>query len=161
LETGWAVSPDDCYTLLRGLRTLPLRLQRHGESALQIAQWLEAQPEVKSVLCPALPSSPDHAVWARDYSGISGLFGVILQPAPPRAVEAFLDRLTLFGLGFSWGGYESLAIHCDPQVQRTARPWLGLGPLIRLHIGLEAPGDLIADLRQGLDVFAAACEGEA
>jgi len=160
LETGWAVSPDDCYTMLRGLRTLPLRLQRHGDSALQIARWLETQQEVKAVLCPALPSSPDHAVWARDYSGISGLFGVILQPAPPHAVEAFLDQLTLFGLGFSWGGYESLAIHCDPQVQRTARPWLGLGPLIRLHIGLEAPSDLIADLRQGLDVFAAACEGE-
>jgi cystathionine beta-lyase len=160
LETGWAVSPDDCYTLLRGLRTLPLRLQRHGESALQIARWLETQPEVTSVLCPALSSSPDHALWRRDYSGLCGLFGVMLQPAPPPAVEAFLDRLTLFGLGFSWGGYESLAIHCDPQVQRTARPWLGLGPLIRLHIGLEAPGDLIADLRQGLDVFAAACEGD-
>jgi cystathionine beta-lyase len=160
LETGWAVSPDDCYTLLRGLRTLSLRLQRHGESALQIAQWLETQPEVLSVLCPALPSSPDHAVWARDYSGISGLFGILLQPAPPRAVEAFLDQLALFGLGFSWGGFESLAIHCDPQVQRTASPWLGLGPLVRLHIGLEAPSDLIADLRQGLDVFAAACEGE-
>jgi cystathionine beta-lyase len=161
LESGWAVSPDDCYTLLRGLRTLPLRLQRHGEAALQVAQWLETQPEVKSVLCPALPSSPDHALWARDYTGICGLFGVILQPAPTHAVEAFLDRLTLFGLGFSWGGYESLAIHCDPQIQRTARPWLGLGPLIRLHIGLEAPSDLIADLRQGLDVFAAACEGKA
>jgi cystathionine beta-lyase len=161
LETGWSVSPDDCYMLLRGLRTLPLRLQRHGGSALQVAQWLEAQPEVKSVLCPALTTSPDHAIWLRDYSGICGLFGVILNPAPPRAVEAFLDRLTLFGLGFSWGGFESLAIHCDPQVQRTARPWLGLGPLVRLHIGLEAPGDLIADLRQGLDVFAAACEGEA
>ncbi len=161
LETGWAVSPDDCYTLLRGLRSLPLRLERHGQSAFQIAQWLEAQPEVKSVLCPALPSSPDHALWRRDYTGICGLFGLLLQPAPPRAVEAFLDQLTLFGLGFSWGGFESLAIHCDPQVQRTAKPWLGLGPLIRLHIGLEAPSDLIADLRRGLDVFAAACEGEA
>jgi cystathionine beta-lyase len=161
LETGWAVSPDDCYTMLRGLRTLPLRLRQHGESALIVAQWLETQPEVRRVLCPALPSSEDHAIWKRDYSGVCGLFGVMLQPAPPKAVEAFLDALTLFGLGFSWGGFESLAIHCDPQIQRTARPWLGLGPLVRLHIGLESGEDLIADLRRGLDAFAQACEGEA
>jgi cystathionine beta-lyase len=161
LETGWAVSPDDCYTMLRGLRTLPLRLRQHGESALIVAQWLQTQPEVQRVLCPALPSSEDHAIWKRDYSGVCGLFGVMLQPAPPKAVEAFLDALSLFGLGFSWGGFESLAIHCDPQIQRTAKPWLGLGPLVRLHIGLESPDDLMADLRRGLDAFAQACEGEA
>lgn len=155
-DTGWAVSPDDCYQLLRSLRTLPLRLERHGASALQVARWLETQAEVVDVLCPALAASPDYAIWARDFSGLNGLFGVVLQPAPEAAVHAFLNRLRLFGLGFSWGGFESLAIACDPQIVRTAEPWTMKGPLIRLHVGLEDPDDLIADLRQGLDAFAAA-----
>jgi cystathionine beta-lyase len=153
LNLGWAVSPEDAYQMLRGLRTLPVRLARHGESGLKVAQWLSAQPEVAQVLHPALPGAPDHELWARDYSGACGLFGFVLTPGPPAAVDAFLDALNLFGLGFSWGGFESLAIACDHQLrQRKHRKDYG-GPLMRLHIGLEAPDDLIADLRRGLDAF--------
>lgn len=147
-ELGWAVSADDAYQVLRGLRTLPVRLAQHGAAGLQIARWLETRPEVAEVLHPALPSSPDHALWRRDFSGACGLFGVVLKPCSTTQVNAFLDRLTLFGLGYSWGGFESLAIHCDPQLRRTAEPWRVEGPLIRLHVGLEDPSDLIADLEQ-------------
>ena len=157
-DTGWAVSPDDCYTVLRSLRTLPVRLARHGASALEVAHWLQAQPEVARLLCPALPGCPGHALWARDFSGANGLFGLVLQPGPARAAAAFLDALRVFGLGFSWGGFESLAVSGDPQVRNPARGWKADGALMRLHVGLEAPADLIADLRRGLDAFAAACE---
>jgi cysteine-S-conjugate beta-lyase len=157
-DTGWAVSPDDCYTVLRSLRTLPVRLARHGASAFEVARWLEHQPEVARMLCPALPSSPDHAIWRRDFTGLNGLFGLVLRPSPPAAAAAFLDALRLFGLGFSWGGFESLAVLGDPQVRNPERGWSGDGALIRLHVGMEAPGDLIADLRTGLDAFAAVCE---
>ena len=153
---GTAVSPDDAYQALRGLRTLPNRLAQHGRSGLAIAEWLTLQPEVIEVLHPALPSSPDHDLWARDYSGACGLFSLLLRPAPDAAVNAFLDALNLFGLGFSWGGFESLAISSGDQLQqRRHQPRLA-GPLVRLHIGLEAQEDLIADLRRGLDAFAAA-----
>jgi cystathionine beta-lyase len=158
---GWSVSPDDCYSVLRSLRTLPFRMARHGASALEVATWLEAQPEVARVLCPALPTSPDHAIWRRDYSGICGLFGLNVKPGPTAAIHAFLNALRLFGLGFSWGGFESLAIACDPQIKRTAKPWAASGPLIRLHVGLESPSDLIADLRAGLDAYGALCEEQA
>ncbi|WP_337185295.1 cystathionine beta-lyase [Phenylobacterium sp.] len=151
---GWAVSGEDAYAMLRGLRTLPVRMARHGASGLAVAGWLRDQPEVAQVLHPALPGAPDHDLWARDFSGACGLFGLVMQPAPDAAVDAFLDALRLFGLGFSWGGFESLAISCDPQlsVRRSTRDYGG--PLVRLHVGLEAPGDLIADLRTGLDAFA-------
>ena len=155
-DTGSAVSPDDAYTVLRGLRTLPLRLERHGEAGLEVARWLQARPEVARVLHPALPASPDHALWARDFTGACGLFGVALQPSPPAAVHALLDALQLFGLGFSWGGFESLAVHCDPQLRRTARAADLPGPLLRLHVGLEAPRDLIADLERGLAAWGSA-----
>jgi cystathionine beta-lyase len=158
---GWAVSPDDCYSVLRSLRTLPFRMARHGASALEVASWLETQPEVARVLCPALPSSPDHAIWRRDYSGICGLFGLVLKPGATVATHAFLNALHLFGLGFSWGGFESLAIACDPQIKRTAKPWDAGGPLIRLHVGLECPCDLITDLRTGLDAYGVLCEEQA
>jgi cystathionine beta-lyase len=125
---------------------------RHGQNALKVAAWLQDQSEVLQVLCPALPGAPGHDLWVRDFKGLNGLFGVVLQPGPEAAVEAFIDALTLFGLGFSWGGFESLAIHCDPQLRRG--PDLG-GPLTRLHIGLEDPDDLIADLREALDVYGA------
>ncbi len=157
-DTGWAVSPDDCYTVLRSLRTLPLRLARHGASALQVAGWLATRPEVAQVLCPALPGSPGHVLWARDFSGTNGLFGVVLRPGPAPAADAFLNALQLFRLGFSWGGFESLAVSGDPQVRNLGRGWRAEGALMRLHVGLEAPEDLIADLRRGLDAFAAACE---
>ena len=157
-DAGWAVSPDDCYTVLRSLRSLPLRLERHGATALEVARWLKEQPEVAQVLCPGLPGAPGHELWARDFSGANGLFGLVLRPAPIRAAEAFLDALELFGLGFSWGGFESLAVLGDPQVRNPGRGWRAEGALIRLHIGLETAADLIADLRQGLDAFAAACD---
>jgi cystathionine beta-lyase len=153
---GWAVSGEDAYQVLRGLRTLPVRLARHGESGLTVAAWLKDQPEVAAVYHPALPGAPDHELWARDYKGACGLFGFALRPAPEDAVKGFLDALQIFGLGFSWGGFESLAISCDPQLKvRKFKPKLP-GPLIRLHVGLEDPADLIADLRKGLDVYAAA-----
>lgn len=153
-DTGASVSPDDAFQGLRGLRTLALRLQRHGESGLTVAAWLATQPEIQRVLHPALPADPGYALWRRDFSGAAGLFGAVLKPTSPAKVEAFLNRLELFGLGFSWGGYESLAIHCDPQLRRD-RPGVDLGgPLIRLNVGLEDPQDLIADLRRGLEGIA-------
>lgn len=153
LHLGWAVAPEDAYQMLRGLRTLPVRLARHGQSALQIAHWLKARDEVAAVYHPALPSAPGHELFARDYSGGCGLFTFALKPAPEAAVNAFLDELSLFGLGFSWGGFESLAISCDPQLatRRFKRDYGG--PLIRLHIGLENPEDLIADLARGLAAY--------
>jgi cystathionine beta-lyase len=153
-ELGWAVSPDDAYQMLRGLRTLPLRLERHGAAGIEIARWLREQPEVAAVLHPALPGAPGHDLWARDYSGACGLFSLVLRQASPVAVEAFVDSLSLFGLGFSWGGFESLVIHCDPQLSRRTIPVDLGGPLVRLHVGLESPVDLMADLRRGLDAFA-------
>ena len=155
-EVGWSVSPEDAYLMLRGLRTLPTRLERHGRSGLQVAEWLREQPEVCEVIHPALPGSRGHDLWARDYSGACGLFGFVFQPAPEKAVEVFLDALTLFGLGFSWGGHESLAIHCDPQRRTGAVLGDYGGPLMRLHVGLEDPGDLIEDLKVGLRAFNAA-----
>jgi cystathionine beta-lyase len=156
LHLGWSVSGADAYQALRGLRTLAVRLQRHGESGLAVAAWLARQPEVIQVIHPGLPNSPDHGLWARDYAGACGLFAFVLRPAAETAVNALLDRLQLFGLGFSWGGFESLAISSGDQlVQRRFKTDLA-GPLVRLHIGLEEPDDLIADLRAGLDAFAEA-----
>lgn len=154
-DFGLGVSPDDAYFMLRGLRTLEVRLKRHGDNALKVARWLEDQPEVLQVLCPALPGAPGHALWKRDFKGLNGLFSLVLAPAPEARVEAFIDALQLFGLGFSWGGFESLAIHCDPQLKlRPDKPTFE-GPVVRLHVGLEDPEDLIADLRQALDAYAA------
>ena len=148
-DIGWSVSSDDAYTMLRGLRTLAVRLPRHQESGLTVARWLQQRPEVSRVLHPALPEDPGHALWRRDFTGACGLFGVVLKPARETAVHAFIDALQLFGLGFSWGGYESLAIHCDPQLKSRSLPVQLEGPLLRLHIGLESPADLIADLERG------------
>lgn len=156
LHLGWAVSPDDAYLMLRGLRTLPTRLARQGENGLAVADWLLAQPEVAAVYHPALPRSPDHALWKRDFTGAASLFTFALQPAPEGAVNAFLDALKLFGLGFSWGGFESLAISVDPQLGQRKIKSRYPGPLVRLHIGLEHPADLIDDLRQALDVYSRA-----
>ena len=150
LEIGWAVSPDDAYAMLRGLRTLGTRLDRHGANGIEVAAWLQDQPSVAKVLHPALPGAPRHALWKRDFSGACGLFSIVLTPRPQKAVDAFFDALTLFGLGYSWGGFESLAIPCDPQLtSRSHRIDYG-GPMIRLHVGLESPADLIADLAKAL-----------
>lgn len=147
--TGVCVGPDDIYLSLRGLRTLSVRLARHQESALRIASWLQQRPEVARVLYPALKDDPGHAIWRRDFTGASGLFSVILKPASERAVHAFLNSLRLFGMGYSWGGYESLVILFDCSGYRTATEWRPGGPALRFHIGLEDINDLIADLEQG------------
>ncbi|HEX6865618.1 MAG TPA: cystathionine beta-lyase [Caulobacteraceae bacterium] len=152
-ELGWSVAPEAAYEMLNGLRTLSIRLKQHGKSGIEVAEWLAGQPEVARVIHPALPGDAGHELWKRDYAGACGLFAFVLQPKPVKAVHAFLDALKLFGLGFSWGGFESLAIHCDPQLSRRVfKKDLG-GPLIRLHIGLESPADLIGDLRAGLDAY--------
>lgn len=154
-ETGASVSPDDAAAGLRGLRTLKVRLDRHGSSALDVARWLKGRSEVREVLFPALEGDRFHDLWRRDFSGPSGLFGVVLD-GPPEATAAFLNALKLFGLGFSWGGYESLAVHADPRLRRFGKPLASDGGLVRLNIGLEDPADLIGDLEAGLRAFAAA-----
>jgi cysteine-S-conjugate beta-lyase len=152
---GLCVGPDDIYLALRGLRTMGVRLARHQESALAVARWLAGRPEVLRVLHPGLESDPGHAIWQRDFSGASGLFSVVLKPADEKAVYAFLDKLILFGMGFSWGGYESLAIVFDCTSYRTATKWAPGGPSLRFHIGLEDVADLIADLERGFQALAA------
>ncbi|HZU63853.1 MAG TPA: cystathionine beta-lyase [Novosphingobium sp.] len=155
-DVGWTVSSDDAYLALRGLKTLHTRLARHGASALEVARWLADQPRVAEVLCPALPGARGHALFARDYAGTNGLVTVVLD-GPMAATSAFLDSLALFGLGFSWGGFESLAIPCNDQLaqRQTGARWPQ--PVIRLHVGLEATADLIAELDQALARFEAAC----
>lgn len=145
---GFATSPDDAYLAARGLRTLGARLTQHDRSARQIAEWLETRDEVARVIHPALPSHPQHDLWARDFTGASGLFAFELKQAPKKAIDAMLDGLALFGLGYSWGGFESLLIPTTPQSARTVVPYDG-GPLMRIHVGLEAVDDLIADLDAG------------
>ena len=152
--SGLCVGPDDIYLGLRGLRTLAVRLERHQRSGLAVARWLEQRPEVLRLLHPAMESHPGHALWKRDFTGASGLFSVVLRPVPQKAVYAFLDTLELFGIGASWGGYESLAIPFDCTSVRTATRWAPGGPTVRFHIGLEAVEDLIADLERGFAALA-------
>ncbi len=146
---GLCVGPDDMFLALRGLRTLSVRLARHQQSALRVAQWLEKRPEVLRVLHPALPNDPGHAIWKRDFTGACGLFSIVLKPASQQAVYAFMNALTLFGMGFSWGGFESLVIIFDCSEYRSATTWAPGGPTLRFHIGLEDVDDLIADLERG------------
>lgn len=153
---GLCVGPDDMNLAQRGLRTMAVRLAAHQQAAVAVARWFEARPEVLTVLHPALPSHPGHAVWTRDFTGSSGLFSVVFRPAPTAAMNAFLNALTLFGIGASWGGYESLAIPFDCTKIRTATKWAPGGPTIRFHIGLEDTSDLIANLEQGFAALNAA-----
>jgi cystathionine beta-lyase len=155
-QTGFCAGPDDMYLAQRGLRTLAVRLSRHQASAIAIAEWLKGRPEVARVLHPALREDPGHRLWRRDFLGASGLFAIELKPCSQAAVAAMLDGLALFGLGYSWGGYESLAVPALPAKARTARPWSGAGPLVRFHIGLEHVDDLQADLAAGLQRLRAA-----
>ena len=150
---GQMVSPDDAWLASRGLRTLGVRLNQHQESALQIARWLADQPDVARVLHPGLPSCPGHENWVRDFTGSSGLFSFVLKGGDEAARAALIDGLDHFGIGYSWGGFESLALPVDPARYRTATSWQAEGPLVRLQIGLEDPDDLIADLDAGLARF--------
>jgi cysteine-S-conjugate beta-lyase len=153
---GVCAGPDDVFLALRGLRTLAVRLAQHHKSGLEMARWLAARPEVLRVLHPALESDPGHAIWKRDFTGASGLFSVVLKPASAKAVDALLDTVKLFGMGYSWGGFESLVIPFDCAGYRTATQWAPGGPSLRLHIGLENVEDLKADLARGFEALSAA-----
>ena len=146
---GLFAGPDDMNMALRGLRTLDVRLERHQKNALVVADWLRGQSAVDTVLYPALSNAPGHEMWKRDFKGASGLFSVILKPMAEEAVAKLLDGLELFGMGYSWGGFESLVVPFKPH--RTATNWTAEGPCLRFHIGLESPDDLIADLKQGFN----------
>ena len=144
---GMFAGPDDMYLTLRGIHTLDVRLERHMKNATHVAEWLRTRDEVETVLYPALTNAPGHDIWKRDFKGACGLFSIVLKPCGDKAADAFLDQLTLFGMGDSWGGFESLAVPFKPQ--RTATNWTAPGPCVRFHIGLESPDDLIADLEAG------------
>jgi len=148
-DMGITPSGDDCFLALRGLRTLAVRLARHQASAIEVASWLAQRPEVREVLYPALPGDRGHALWRRDFAGACGLFGVVLEPVDAARVAKMLDGMRLFGLGWSWGGFESLLIPTWPERLRTATTWNPGGPTLRLQIGLEDPRDLIEDLDEG------------
>jgi len=152
-QLGQVVSPDDAYLAARGLRTLEVRLRQHEASALQIAHWLKARPEVGLVLHPALTDCPGHEIWKRDFKGSSGLFSFELKDGDDQSRAAFIDALTLFGIGYSWGGFESLALPVDPGKHRTVTDWTTGGTLVRLNIGLEDPEDLIADLAKAFEHY--------
>jgi cysteine-S-conjugate beta-lyase len=152
---GVCAGPDDVFLALRGSRTLAVRLAQHYASGLAMARWLAGRPEVLRVLHPALESDPGHAIWKRDFTGASGLFSIVLKPKPQAAVDAMLDSLKLFGMGFSWGGFESLVIPFDCATYRTATTWNPGGPTLRLHIGLENIEDLKADLDCGFAALVA------
>ncbi|MFL6820723.1 MAG: cystathionine beta-lyase [Bradyrhizobium sp.] len=153
---GVCAGPDDVFLAIRGLRTLAVRLAQHHRAGLEMARWLQTRPEVVKVLHPALESDPGHAIWKRDFTGASGLFSIVLKPAPQKAVDALLDSVQLFGLGYSWGGFESLVIPFDCSGYRTATKWAPGGPTLRFHIGLESVEDLKADLTRGFAAFNAA-----
>jgi cysteine-S-conjugate beta-lyase len=150
---GLFAGPDDMYQGLRGLRTLDVRLQRHMQSAIEVAQLLRARPEVETVLYPALSNTPGHDIWKRDFTGASGLFSVVLKPTSKESIGAMLDGLELFSMGYSWGGFESLVVPFKPH--RTATTWEATGPALRLHIGMEHPEDLMRDLDAGFKRLAA------
>lgn len=145
-ELGQCAGPDDVYLAQRGLRTMHVRLARQWETGLALADWLARRSEVECVLHPGRPGDPGHALWKRDFSGGCGLFGIVLKPVDRRALEAFFDGFALFGIGASWGGYESLIMPVDLAGLRTATRWPHAGPVVRIHAGLEAPEDLLADL---------------
>jgi cystathionine beta-lyase len=149
MAIGEIAAPDDCYLALRGLRTMGVRLRQHQSSAYKIADWFNKRPEVKRVLYPPLESDPGHFIWKRDFKGACGLFGVVLHPFPNEAVARMLDNYDLFKIGASWGGFESLVLPCYPAAIRTVNAWKEKGFLLRYHIGLEDPDDLIADLEEG------------
>jgi len=152
LDLGYCAGPDDCYLGLRGMRTLGTRLRRHQKSGMRLAEWLAGRPEVARVMHPAMPGAATHDLWKRDFTGACGLFGVVLKEGPSKkALAAMLDGFEIFGMGFSWGGYESLMIPTDPGHIRTASSWPDKGPCLRIHTGLEDVDDLIDDLKGGFE----------
>ena len=155
-QLGQVASPDDCWLGSRGLRTMAVRLAQHQSSALTIAKWLQSRPEVAQVLHPALPDCPGHDLFVRDFKGSSGLFSFVLNGGDEASRAALIDALELFGIGYSWGGFESLAIPADPHRYRSVTTRDAAGPMVRLQIGLEDPADLIADLEAGLGAFVTA-----
>lgn len=152
-QMGHMVAPDDAFLASRGLRTLGVRLKAHQENALKVAAWLKDRPEVASVLHPAFEDCPGHSIWERDFAGSSGLFSIILNEGTYPDTASMVDEMRLFKMGFSWGGFESLILPADPSHSRSAMAWSAPGPLLRLHIGLEDPDDLIADLEAGLERY--------
>lgn len=158
-QLGVSVSPDDAYLATRGLRTLGVRLREHEKNSLIVAQWLQTRPEVECVLYPALPDDPSYELWKRDFTGATGLFGVVFKKTSKEAVEAMINGMKFFPTGFSWGGYESLICSSSPKHARSVTEWAHAEPGVRIHIGLEDVDDLIADLEAGLDRFNAALQG--
>jgi cystathionine beta-lyase len=148
---GACAGPDDCYLALRGLRTMAVRLKQHHQTSLTLARWLQQRSEVERVIHPALPEDPGHALWKRDMPGAGGVFTVLLKPVSPQALAAMFDGMELFHMGYSWGGFESLMVPVYPEKTRTKPSWAHPGPTVRIHAGLEHPGDLIADLERGFD----------
>jgi cystathionine beta-lyase len=149
-ELGQTAAPDDVYLAQRGLRTLAVRLKQHWEAGVALAAWTARQPEVERVLHPGLPGDPGHAIWKRDFTGACGLFGVVLKEGiSDRALCAMIDGLELYGIGASWGGFESLVVPVDPREARSVTEWRHQGPCFRIHAGLENVEDLIADLEAG------------
>ncbi|MEM6536319.1 MAG: cystathionine beta-lyase [Pseudomonadota bacterium] len=159
LQLGTNVSADDAALTLRGMRTLHTRLPVHEQNGLKLAKWLGKRPEVAKVLHPAIKTTPGHAFWKRDFSGASGLFGIVLKPTSIVAIRAFFNALRLFGMGFSWGGFESLCIHVQPEKNRTATDWANDGPTFRIHAGLEDIDDLTLDLERAFEAMALAKSG--
>lgn len=151
LRFGVCVGGDDAFLALRGLRTLAVRMAHHHASGLKVAQWLSQQEEVLRVMHPALPGDPGHELWKRHFSGASGLFGFVMRSADRPALGRMFDGLTLFGMGSSWGGFESLLVPSNPSVYRSATTWSPGGQTVRIHVGLEDPEDLINELRRGFD----------
>lgn len=155
VHQGICAGTEELFLGLRGMRTLSVRLERHMKTGIALASWLEQRPEVSRILHPALPSDPGHELWKRDFSGASGLFGFILHDVPKKAVDAMLDSLSLYGMGASWGGFESLILPTKPGPIRTASEWKAEGPSLRIHAGLEDIEDLKADLEKGFEVLKA------
>lgn len=153
-DFGQIAGPDDIYLALRGIRTLDVRLQRHWENGMRLAESMRPYKLVQRILHPALPDDPGHAIWKRDFRGASGLFGVLLQPMSDATLSALFGRLRMFGLGLSWGGYESLALPSDPRIQRATDSWPHEGRVVRIHAGLENIDALVEDMRQAFDYAA-------